>query len=53
MQHADILISGGLILTLDRENKQWTDGALAVEGDTIVAVGPREKLQSSFHAEGP
>jgi hypothetical protein len=24
-----------------------------VEGDTIVAVGPREKLQSSFHAEGP
>ncbi len=41
----DLLISGGLIVTLDNA---WTiieDGALAVNGREIVVVGPSNELR--------
>jgi 5-methylthioadenosine/S-adenosylhomocysteine deaminase len=36
---ADLLISGGMVLTMDRENQLLDHGAVAVCGDEIVAVG--------------
>ena len=41
---ADLLISGATILTLDANRQVIADGALAIRGDRIVAVGKREAL---------
>ncbi|AOY59635.1 amidohydrolase [Desulfococcus multivorans] len=37
-RHADILITGGLVLTMDDEDRTIPDGAVAVSGDIIAAV---------------
>ena len=37
----DILIRNGTILTVDGERRIVTDGAVAVRGERIVAVGRR------------
>ena len=41
---ADLLISGGTVITMDAERRVFGDGALAIKGDRIVAVGKREDL---------
>jgi len=38
-RHADVLITGGLVLTMDDEDRAIPDGAVAVSGDVIAAVG--------------
>ena len=48
MRTADILITGGTVLTLDENDTVICDGALAIQGDTIVAVGAREDVLSSY-----
>ena len=35
----DILIEKGTVLTLDGERRILTDGAIAIKGDRIAAVG--------------
>ena len=45
---ADILITGGTIATLDERDALFTPGALAIDGDTIVAVGGKEDIISSY-----
>lgn len=47
----DILITGGTVVTLDEQDTKWTPGALAVEGDAIVAVGGRDDLLVSFQGK--
>ena len=42
----DLLISGGTVITMDPEFRVIEDGAVAIEGDTIVAVGQRTDLQA-------
>ena len=39
---ADILVHNGTVLTLDGRDTRLPDGAVAVRGDTIAAVGPAE-----------
>lgn len=39
MNSADILISNGIVLTLDNENSQIKNGSVAIKKDKIVAVG--------------
>ena len=39
---ADILVHNGTVLTLDGPDTRLSDGAVAVRGDTIAAVGPAE-----------
>ena len=41
----DLLISGGTVITMDAEFRVIEDGAVAIEGDTITAVGKRAELE--------
>ena len=49
-EHADLLVAGGTVVTMDAGRRIVEDGAVAVRGDTIVAVGPRAELESRFEA---
>ncbi|MGB4334996.1 MAG: amidohydrolase [Chromatiaceae bacterium] len=48
MTEVDTLILGGTILCLDDRMTQIPDGALAIAGDTLVAVGRQEELRGQF-----
>jgi len=41
---ADILIRNGTVIAVDPERRIIPDGAVAIEGDRIVAVGPSEEV---------
>jgi 5-methylthioadenosine/S-adenosylhomocysteine deaminase len=47
----DILITGGTIVTLDEKDSKLNPGALAIDGDAIVAVGMKKEILSSFHGK--
>jgi 5-methylthioadenosine/S-adenosylhomocysteine deaminase len=44
----DIIITGGTIVTLDERDSIHTPGALAVDGDAIVALGGKEEIVRSY-----
>ncbi|MHB8528925.1 MAG: amidohydrolase family protein [Caulobacteraceae bacterium] len=48
---ADLLISGAVIITMDAERRVIDDGALAIRGDRIAAVGKREALERTVRAK--
>ena len=48
---ADILITGGTIITMDPNRRVIDDGAIALEADRIVAVGPREEVESNYKSD--
>lgn len=45
---ADLLITGGTVITMDSGRRILDDGAVAIVGDRIVAVGPSEELRDRF-----
>jgi len=45
-ERVDILISGGTIVTMNAEREVIEDGAIAIKGDKIVAIGSRADLAS-------
>lgn len=47
-ESVDILIEGGLILTVDPDRTILTDGAIAIRGDRIVAVGKTADVARRF-----
>ncbi len=47
---ADLMISGATLITMNSEHQVITDGALAIRGDTIVAVGKDAQLQTEVDA---
>jgi 5-methylthioadenosine/S-adenosylhomocysteine deaminase len=47
---ADLLISGGTVVTMNGDRTILDDGAVAVIRDTIVAVGPRSELEARYSA---
>ncbi|MGC1934871.1 MAG: amidohydrolase [Candidatus Acidiferrales bacterium] len=49
-EHVDLIVSDGTVVTMDATRQIYDDGALAVRGDTIVAVGPAEKVESRFES---
>ncbi|HVO71180.1 MAG TPA: amidohydrolase [Aggregatilineaceae bacterium] len=51
MQHVDLLLVGGTVLTMNNTLDHYTDGAVAVAQDSIVAVGPRERVLADFEAD--
>ena len=47
---ADILITGGAVITMDPQRRVIEDGAVAIEADRIVAVGPRQEVEDAHSA---
>jgi 5-methylthioadenosine/S-adenosylhomocysteine deaminase len=48
--NVDLLVTGGLIVTMDPSRTIYDDGAIAVKGDSIVAVGPRTAIENQYSA---
>jgi 5-methylthioadenosine/S-adenosylhomocysteine deaminase len=47
-QAVDLIVSGGIVVTMDRGSAVYQDGSVAVRGDSIVAVGPRAEIESQY-----
>lgn len=46
----DLLLSGGWLVTMDAERRVYQEGAVAVSGPRIVAVGDATDLQEEYEA---
>jgi 5-methylthioadenosine/S-adenosylhomocysteine deaminase len=49
-QKVDVIVAGGLLVTMDAARATYDDGAVAIKGDTIVAAGTRNEIESKFAA---
>ncbi|MCW5963898.1 MAG: amidohydrolase [Bryobacterales bacterium] len=47
---ADLLVRAGTVVTMDAERRVIPDGAIAIEGNRIVAVGPRAEVEAAHSA---
>jgi len=47
-QDVDLIVSGGMVVTMDGARTIVRDGSIAVKGDEIVAVGPRAEIESRY-----
>jgi len=47
---ADILIKNGTVIAIDPERRIIADGAVAITGDRIVAVGPTAEVEAAHPA---
>ncbi len=43
-----LIVTGGLVVTMDGTRSIYEDGAVAITGDTIIAVGPREEIEARY-----
>jgi len=48
--NVDLIVSGGMVVTMDAAGRVIEDGAVAVKGDVIVAAGPRAQIEARYHA---
>jgi 5-methylthioadenosine/S-adenosylhomocysteine deaminase len=48
MQTIDLLLTNAHVLTMDKEMHQYPGGAVAVQGDSILAVGPATVLALAY-----
>ncbi|MCE2942410.1 MAG: amidohydrolase family protein [Gemmatimonadota bacterium] len=46
----DLLVTGGTVITMDATRRILDDGAIAIRGDRIVAVGPSREVAGRFAA---
>lgn len=51
MQNIDIIFTNALVLTMDEAMNQYEGGAVAVSGDSIVAVGFEDDIKKEFSAK--
>jgi 5-methylthioadenosine/S-adenosylhomocysteine deaminase len=49
-QEVDLIVSGGIVVTMDAPRAIYRDGSVAVRGDSIVAVGPRTEVESHYRS---
>jgi 5-methylthioadenosine/S-adenosylhomocysteine deaminase len=47
---ADLLVTGGTVVTMDGTRRILDDGAIVVKGDTILAVGPSAEIEANYSA---
>lgn len=47
---ADLIISGGTIVAMDGPRSVYQEGAVAVVGDSIAAIGPRAEVEHAYQA---
>jgi 5-methylthioadenosine/S-adenosylhomocysteine deaminase len=48
MQTVDYLLTNAIVLTMDNHLRQYEPGAVAVDGDQIVAVGAQNEITSAY-----
>jgi 5-methylthioadenosine/S-adenosylhomocysteine deaminase len=48
---ADLMVTGGTIVSMDGARAIYTDGAVATKGDLILAVGTRPEIASKYQAQ--
>jgi len=48
-QEVDLIVSGGIVVTMDAARRILSDGSIAVKSDTIVWVGPRAEVEERYH----
>jgi 5-methylthioadenosine/S-adenosylhomocysteine deaminase len=49
-RRVDLIVSGGIVVTMDERRRVIEDGAVAVRGGRIVAVGSRAEIARRFSA---
>ena len=49
----DLLVTGGTVVTMDGTRKILDDGAIAVKGDAILAVGPSAESKQNIPLRRP
>jgi 5-methylthioadenosine/S-adenosylhomocysteine deaminase len=47
-EKVDLLVAGGMVVTMDGERRILEDGAIAARGAAILAVGPREEIEGRY-----
>ena len=50
-QPADIILSNALVLTMDENLTQYFPGAVAVKGDSIIAVGNEDEIKKEYASQ--
>src|SRR5688572_10630057 len=46
----DLIVSGGTVVTMDRNKRLIEDGAIGIQGDKIVGVGKRAEIARQYRA---
>lgn len=49
-REVELLLTGGFVVTMDDDLTAFPNGALAIDGDSIVALGPAEELAKQIDA---
>jgi 5-methylthioadenosine/S-adenosylhomocysteine deaminase len=49
-EKVDLIVTGGIVVTMDGPRTIYDDGAVVVKGDTIVVVGPSRELEAKYSA---
>ena len=47
----DFLLTNALVLTMDEDFSQYASGAIAIQGDSIVAIGPADAIAKKYTAK--
>ena len=49
-ERADVIVTGGTVVTMDGSRTIYEDGAVAIFADTIAAVGPRVEVERNYQS---
>ena len=50
-KNIDLLLTNAIVLTMDEQFHQYEPGAVAVDGDSILAAGPEDELIKQYSAK--
>ena len=50
-KNVDIILTNALVLTMDEDFTQFVSGAVAIQGDNIVAVGDQNEINKEYTAK--
>ncbi len=51
MKRVDTLLTGGTVVTMNEQYDIFQDGAIAIQGNTIIAIGSSNELRQNYEAE--
>src|SRR3954469_2838378 len=49
-EFVDLIVTGGIVVTMNGARAVYQDGSVAIRGDSIVAAGPRAEIESRYRA---